>query len=902
MRIFGKLVGATLLAMAITAVVGGLGWLGLDATRTALETLIEVRTPQIQTIDAMIETLHTIRVDEFALVNSRLEPERRAQMLAALDEAQQRLTSDRRRFSLLPLTPRQKDLWKGAETALDQWLPKHRRMIELVADNRVVNVELLPGILAGHLLDYRQWFDELRGAARGGQSFTGELNPMATGLGRWMVTYQTEDPRLQELLAELRNRQDQLHAVAGSVNDLLTDRQPARARILFDQEAAPAFARFQGAMAGIRDYVDAKLTGFDVAINYVFGDVDRAFTAGVAALKAVATEVSRQALVDSERAAATGARSQRVALAATLAGLLLFLGFGLWLARHMTRRLSRAVTFLRELEQGHLDQRLALPGQDEISVMSWAMDAFAEDLQGRVLGVNAAARELIEVSGRIAAASLQVDRAAREQAAGVTVTSASVEEIDASVRQVAGGVEILSEASTSSTSSVLEMSANSEELAGSAESLARIVEGIGSSISEMAASIQQVAANTGVLKDSADATASSVAQMQASLGEVERNIQETALITDGVRSDVETGQTTVERTSSGIEEIRQASRISADAIGTLTEKVQSIDQILAMIDEVTDQTSLLALNAAIIAAQAGEHGRGFAVVAEEIRELSDRVSRSTREISGVIGSVRQETGRVAEAVARVERRVVEGEELSRESGKALAKIVAGVQDIDLRMDQIARATMEQSQGAGAIGSAMERVAQMVDQTVGATREQSGAAGTITAAVEQLRDLTQQVKTSAREQSNGSRVVAAAMAEIDEMVGRINLACGEQTRGSSQIGRAVEAIRASAETNLLSTAALQEAVERQNRQIEVLREEMGAFRVTEAAATPAWSEGGESPAGCRPPEQGRVPRSKPSAGHEIPAPKGRPFPDRGSPAPEAPAEGERPARCVGGDGG
>jgi methyl-accepting chemotaxis protein len=714
-------------------------------------------------------------------------------------------------------------------------------MIDLVADSRILNVELLPAILADQLFDYRQWFDNLRRATREGRSFQGELNPMASNLGRWLATYQTEDPTLGERLDALGEAQHRLHAVATAVAKLLDRGRIGPARERFDREGPPAFAAFRAAVKNTREYVDERLTGYDVAINYVFGDVDRAFTESIAALREVSREVTARARVDSEQAVATGDRSRFIALAATGVGLLLALGFGLALARHMTRRLGRAVTMLGELEQGHLDVRLDLPGRDEISDMSRAMDVFAEDLQARVLGVNAVSGELVEVSERITMAARGVDGAARAQAEGVTATSEAVGEIAASVREVGEGVEVLSTASANSTSSVLEMSANSEELAGNAESLARIVEEVGSAISEMAVSIQQVAGNTGVLKESSDATASSVTQMQSALGRVDGSIRETAQATEGVLRDVESGQASVERTSTGIQEIRQASKITSEAIASLSDKVENIGRILAMIDDITDQTGLLALNAAIIAAQAGEHGKGFAVVAEEIRELSDRATRSTREIADVIGSVQQETGRVVEAVARVERRVTEGEELSRASGSALEKIVQGIQAVDQRMEQIARATREQAAGAEVIGGAMDRVAEMVDQNVGATREQNNAVGTITAAVEDLRNLTLQVRTSAREQSCGSKSIAGSMADVDEMIRKINQACAEQTRGSRRIEDAVEAIRRFAEANLESTAILQAAVHSQNRQIDVLKEQMGAFRVTECPALPSGIE-------------------------------------------------------------
>ena len=106
----------------------------------------------------------------------------------------------------------------------------------------------------------------------------------------------------------------------------------------------------------------------------------------------------------------------------------------------------------------------------------------------------------------------------------------------------------------------------------------------------------------------------------------------------------ERGMTAIREAIKGMQNIRQAVEATADVVNRLGKRSQEIGQILKVIDEVTDQTSLLALNAAILAAQAGEHGKGFAVVADEIKDLADRTAASTQEITGLISAVREETG------------------------------------------------------------------------------------------------------------------------------------------------------------------------------------------------------------------------------------------------------------------
>ena len=614
---------------------------------------------------------------------------------------------------------------------------------------------------------------------------------------------------LQTSTESLTSIHQAIENTATSTNEQLTSQASVEAQEqLLCRHIFLLISKYRHMTQGVMPTVKAmKLIGGEMAAGMMAGTED-SFQELLEGLKLLNRFEQFHAQASFDRSTEMFSRSLRWFASTVGFAVLLSIFLSLMIVKAITEPLKKTVQMITELEQGHLDVRLGLGGKDEINRMGQAMDVFAEDLQTRVSGVNAAANQLVTVSHNIAEASLSVDSSARAQATGVEKTSVAVHEISNSASKIGEGVGALASSAAESTSSALEMSANIEELAGNAESLARIVEEVGTSIAEMAGSIRQVAGNTDILKESSDLTASSVSQMDASTRQVEDGIKEAAQITDSALKDAEAGESAVRATISGIHEIRQASKMTSEAIKSLSEKVGNIGKILAMIDDVTNQTSLLALNAAIIAAQAGEHGRGFAVVAEEIRELSDTTSNSTREISGVISNIRQETDKVVRAIALTEKSVSEGEGLSAASGEALKKIVQGIHDVDRRMELIARSTHEQAQGASSIRIEMEKVAQMVDQTVSATREQSKAANSIMAAVERMKDLTLQVKTSTREQSNGSKVIARAMEDINKMLQTINQACENQNHESVEISQAIEEIRRFTETNLGATGILQ----------------------------------------------------------------------------------------------
>jgi methyl-accepting chemotaxis protein len=330
--------------------------------------------------------------------------------------------------------------------------------------------------------------------------------------------------------------------------------------------------------------------------------------------------------------------------------------------------------------------------------------------------------------------------------------------------------------------------------------------------------------------DASSTTASSVIEMDKAIKQVEKHASFTAGITDAVRQDAEIGNETVEATITGIGEIRRSARITSAVIDSLSRRVLDIGAILAVIDDVAKQTSLLALNAAIIAAQAGERGKGFGVVAGEIKQLAERTTRSTKEIAQVITGVQDETRRAVEAMNEAEKSIADGEELSAKAGASLKKIVAEAQRASDQMAEIARATMEQSRGSQSISDAMAQISELVGQFAKASHEQAQGSELITMAVDRMKDLSLQVLNSTREQNNVGNVIAHSTSNITGMIQQIKLASDEQSRGSDQIVMAVENIRQSAQVNLDTTAVMNEAATSLASQVHVLRQEMQSFQV------------------------------------------------------------------------
>jgi len=165
-----------------------------------------------------------------------------------------------------------------------------------------------------------------------------------------------------------------------------------------------------------------------------------------------------------------------------------------------------------------------------------------------------------------------------------------------------------------------------------------------------------------------------------------------------------------------IQGVADATRDTSAKIEELGRSSDQIGQIIGVIDDIADQTNLLALNAAIEAARAGEQGRGFAVVADEVRKLAERTTQSTKEIAQMIKTIQEETKKAVSAMTAGTDKVDAGVESAREAGAALEKIIHSADGVQDMVTNIATAATEQASATEQVNSNMEQIAKMVHQS------------------------------------------------------------------------------------------------------------------------------------------------------------------------------------------
>jgi len=536
----------------------------------------------------------------------------------------------------------------------------------------------------------------------------------------------------------------------------------------------------------------------------------------------------------SDQAYARGAKSRAAALIISLAlllgGFLLALLCGMLSERRAAKSIDTMAKAFSRGAGGDLTGRLEIGAAGELGQLGQNFNVMVDKLSGMVGKVKNSLASLGELCEDMQGVSFQSITAAESQADGINRASASLTLLNLSITEVAKGMDGLSLSATESSSSTIELVSSLEQVVLNVDELAVSVDAVTASVIEMAASTKRIDSSIACLVGASATTASSVAEMSSSIKQVELSAIDNARISNQVLRDAEEGKAAVDATIAGMIEIKRASAITSEVVSSLSDRAGEIGKIVSVIDEVSEQTTLLALNAAIIAAQAGEHGRGFAVVAAEIKGLAERTSRSTSEIAAVIKAVNSETLHAVQAINEAQVSIIDGERLSKSSGTALGKIVSGVKKASEQMDKIAAATEEQGKGSENIRNAMDQVSEMIGQIAKAAGEQGAGSQSIMTAAQQMKDLTSQLSYAAREQSETGNLIGESTAGILDLIRRIKYVCDEQSRESSQILLSVQQIQQSAELNTESIRIMDHSGRRLTTQTEQLQRETGVFTV------------------------------------------------------------------------
>ena len=233
-------------------------------------------------------------------------------------------------------------------------------------------------------------------------------------------------------------------------------------------------------------------------------------------------------------------------------------------------------------------------------------------------------------------------------------------------------------------------------------------------------------------------TTAQVLQVSRSIADVSSTAEEGARVAQRSLAAADKGRAAVQNSISGMNDIREQIQETSKRIKRLGESSQEIGEIVELISDITEQTNVLALNAAIQAASAGEAGRGFSVVAEEVQRLAERSGEATKQIGAIVKTIQADTQDAVAAMEKSTQGVVEGAKLSDAAGQALSEIDFVTKNLAQLINQISQATHTQANATNKVAQNMQDILEITRQTTRGTQQAAGSIRDLAAVAQELK--------------------------------------------------------------------------------------------------------------------------------------------------------------------
>jgi methyl-accepting chemotaxis protein len=392
---------------------------------------------------------------------------------------------------------------------------------------------------------------------------------------------------------------------------------------------------------------------------------------------------------------------------------------------------------------------------------------------------------------RITEAIAEIETSSDAQEEAVEETASLMANINSSIRVINERVDNLSRTADDSVSSIHQMGSSVDEVARNTGALHQAVETSTSAVHEMGASIRQVAEGAQNVQQNAEETASSILEMDRSVQEVGEHVKQASTLTVQVSEGAREGSQAVAATIEDIKAIRELTFDSRTVLERLVSRIREIAEILNVIGDINDETNLLSLNAAIIAAQAGEQGKAFLVVANHVKTLAQRTASSTKEIERLIAAVQTESDNAVTAMSAGTDAIEKGVSRSRLAGEALERIRGSAEESSSRVSEIARATEEQTRNSKLVARAAQETSSQVQQISIAISEQSRASEQMLKSSEDALQMCRHVHRSTEEQRETGRFITERIGSITDMIRQIQESTAAHARSSESVAVTVQ---------------------------------------------------------------------------------------------------------------
>ncbi len=500
------------------------------------------------------------------------------------------------------------------------------------------------------------------------------------------------------------------------------------------------------------------LAGGQAPANAVAADVDR--------LVQINDGMAKQSYLDG---AAVFTRSRDLILGFLVLALLFGAGAALVLSRDICPVLGIMLLAETRMAVGDLNRDMSEETKKAIRGRTDELGALGRGLTG-IIGYL---RESADITRRIAAGDLTVEvepKSAKDElgiacAEMVANLRELVGHIADSAAQVTGASGQLASAAEQSGSATGQVTTTIQQVAQGTASQASSTTEVTASMDDIARRIEEIARGAQDQARSLREANQAMDQLQDTIGEAGRAAAITAATAGQVVKAAKVSAATVQGTVQGMEAINQSTAQVAQRVREMGQRSEEIGKIVSTIQDIADQTNLLALNAAIEAARAGEQGRGFAVVADEVRKLAEKSGRSSREIAELVRAVQRGTEEAVQATEEGAANVARGVEGARGAGQALEEILAAAQQNSQSTANIQAAAARVQELATQVAGSARRVLTVGEKNLAATQEMTGSIGEVAQAMESVAAVAEENSASVQEVSATAEELSAQVEEV-----------------------------------------------------------------------------------------------------------------------------------------
>ncbi len=511
------------------------------------------------------------------------------------------------------------------------------------------------------------------------------------------------------------------------------------------------------------------------------GEIDRLVTRMRDPLSKYEASLVAETIEGDQDFDATRRQVTSISLFASILAAVVAILLGLFTSRNITRPLGILTHALQNIQHGDLNRGMS---DEQRSIMVDREDELgqagkAEVQTGRYL------REIADVAAHVADGDLTVKVTPRSDKDELGLAfSHMVNSLGETVGKVADNAhglmaasQQLAQAATQAGQATNQISTTVQQVARGTTQQSEAVSHTASSVEQMGRAIDGVAHGAQEQSHAVIKASEVTAEITKAIQQVSGNAQAVTHDSAGAAEAARSGAQTVAQTVEGMRMIKAKVGISVQKVQEMGQRSDQVGAIVETIEDIASQTNLLALNAAIEAARAGEHGKGFAVVADEVRKLAERATSATKEIGGLIRGI-QKT--VAEAVTAMEdgaREVESGVVKANEAGQALKDILTAAEAVYQQATQAAQAAERMGSASSQLVSAVDSVSAVVEENTAATEEMAASSSEVTRAIENIASVSEensaameQVSASAEEMSAQVEEVTASAHSLAEMAG------------------------------------------------------------------------------------------------------------------------------------